>query len=120
MKKTLKLISIMLVLVALCSMVVACSNVSQSYADKINQAVKDGEAYTLDQVSEDLGDEAIKLVAPIVNTGVVVAVKGCTSLEEISERIEAGKDVKGIVIVITLGKALAAEYRVITAEDLKL
>ena len=119
MKKTLKLISIMLVLVALCSMVVACSNVSQGYADKINQAAKDGEAYTLEQISEDLGDEAIKIIAPVINTGVVVAVKGCTTLDEIQEKIDAGKDVKGIIIAIAGNKAISAEYRVITAEDLK-
>ena len=71
------------------------------------------------QVKEDLGDEAIEIIIPVINTGVVIAVKGCESYDEIKAQLEEGKETKGIVVVITGGQAASAEYRVITEEDLK-
>ena len=117
--KLVKRLSLFAVLLAFVFTLAACSNVTQKYADKINKAVENGEHYTLAQVKEDLGDEAIDIIVPIINTGVVVAVKGCTSVDEIKAQLEAGKETKGLVIIIAGGEATSASYRVITEEDLK-
>lgn len=100
-------------------LLVGCSNVSQSYADKINEEAKDddGVYITLDQVRKDLGDEAVEIL--LLNSGLVIAVKGCTSLDQIKEKVDAGEDVEGIVITILNKNATAASYRKITADDLK-
>ena len=113
-----KLFAILVALVLVVSLA-SCSKVSQKYADKVNEAAEAGECYTLAQVKEDLGDEAIEIIIPVINTGVVIAVKGCESYDEIKAQLDEGKETKGIIIVIAGGEAKSAEYRVITEEDLK-
>ncbi len=99
-------------------LLVSCSKVSQSYADKINNAKeKNGEYMTLDQVRSDLGDEAVEIL--ILNSGIIVAVRGCTTLDQVKEKIKAEENVEGILIIIAAGKATSANYQKITAEDLK-
>ena len=113
-----KIFAILVALVLVVSLA-SCSKVSQKYADKVNEAAEAGECYTLAQVKEDLGDEAIEVIVPVINTGVVIAVKGCESYDEIKAKLDEGKETKGIIIVIAGGEAKSAEYRVITEEDLK-
>lgn len=113
-----KIFAILVALVLVVSLA-SCSKVSQKYADKVNEAAEAGECYTLAQVKEDLGDEAIEIILPVINTGVVIAVKGCESYDEIKAKLDEGKETKGIIIVIAGGEAKSAEYRVITEEDLK-
>ncbi len=112
MKKTLKLISIMLVLVALCSIFAGCNKISKSYAEKINEAVKNGEPYTLEQVLKDLGDSAVNRTTAL-GTGYVYAVKGCDSYEDIFNKIKAGEEVVGITVYFLLGKASWATFKTI-------
>ena len=109
----------LLVALVLVLSLTSCSKVSQKYADKVNKAAEAGECYTLTQVKEDLGDEAIEIIVPVINTGVVIAVKGCESYDEIKAQLDEGKETKGIIIVIAGGEAKSADYRVITEEDLK-
>ena len=47
----------------------SCSNISESYAEKINKAAEAGEHYTLEKVKEDLGDEAVDIT--VVGSGVL-------------------------------------------------
>ena len=82
-----KLFAILVALVLVVSLA-SCSKVSQKYADKVNEAAEAGECYTLAQVKEDLGDEAIEIIIPVINTGVVIAVKGCESYDEIKAKLE--------------------------------
>ena len=98
-------------------MLVSCGKISESYAKKINAAADKGEHYTYDQVVEDLGDNAIEIA--FLGTGVVIAVKGCESVEDIKEKIEDGKTVKGIVVTMLANKAMSATYKEITEDDLK-
>ena len=97
----------------------SCSNVTQAYADKINEEAKDGDKdfITLEQIRKDLGDEAVEIL--ILNSGVVIAVKGCKSVDDIKAKLDAGEDVEGLVITIVAGNATAAAYRKITSSDLK-
>lgn len=109
MKKLLGVFALLSVLV-----LAACSNVSEKYAQKIMD-----ETLSYVEVCEDLGDEAISMgIGESKYTGVVIAVKGCESLEEIEAKLEAGKDVKGIRVYFLLGQPVYAKYQVITAEDL--
>lgn len=114
-----KVISAFLSLVLLAGMIftLASCNISESYAEKINKAAEAGEPFTYEQVLEDLGEDAIDIT--ILKTGVVVAVKGCSSLDELEDKLDNGEKVEGIVVTIALGKATGAIYKTITEDDLK-
>ncbi len=117
MKNTVKLLCLVMAVVCLCSVLTGCSNISESYASKINKAAESDEHITYTQVLEDLGDEAVDIT--LLKSGVIVAVKGCKSLEDIEKQLDEGKAVKGIVVTVLAGKAMSAKYREITSEDLK-
>ena len=117
MKKTLSLIFVTVLLLSTVLMLASCSNISESYAKKINLAAENDEHYTYTQVLEDLGDGAIDMT--IAKNGVIIAVQGCESVDEIEDLIDDGKDVKGIIVTVVLGKAISAKYTVITEDDLK-
>ena len=113
-----KIISMLLVCVLLaCSMLalVSCGNISESYADKINKAADKKEHYTYDQVIKDLGDEAIDITA--AGSGVIIAIKGVTSLDELEDKLDEGKAIKGIIVTLAFGKATKAVYKEITEDD---
>ena len=115
-----KIISMVLVCVLLaCSMLTlaSCGNISESYADKINKAADKKEHYTYDQVIEDLGEDAIDIT--VLKSGVIIAIKGVSSLDELEDKIDEGKTLKGIVVTILAGKATKAAYKEITEDDLK-
>ncbi len=111
-----KVLCAVLVVVMMLSLV-ACSNVSQSYADKVNKAAEKDEHYTVDKIRKDLGDNAVEIL--ILDTGVIIAVDGCDSLEDIQTKLDEGKTVKGIVITMLAGKATAAKYKEISEDDFK-
>ena len=117
MKKITKILALALLVVLCLTALTACSNISQAYADKINKAAEKDKPLTYSEVLEDLGDNAIDIVVPIINTGVIIAAQGCESLEELNAKLEEGKQVKGIVVTIAGGEAVKAEYKVLTKED---
>ena len=119
MKRILSTLIVCALLVGCVLSFASCSKISESYAEKINKAAEAGEHYTYDQVVEDLGDNAIEIGFSVVKSGIIIAVKGCESIDDIKQMIEAGDTIKGIVVVVTLNKAISAEYRVITEDDLK-
>ena len=94
----------------------SCSNVTQSYADKINAAAENKEYYAYADVLEDLGDEAIDMT--FLKTGIVVAVKGVTSEEELKAKIENGEELNGIIVGFVAGSALKAYYGEVTEETM--
>ena len=114
-----KVISAFLATVLLVGMIftLASCNISESYAEKINKAAEADEHYTYEEVLEDLGDDAVVIGGK--TAGVIIAVKGCTSLDDIKAKLDAGDEVEGIVISIFLGKATGAVYKSITEDDLK-
>lgn len=120
MKKVFKLSSLVLLLVCLATLV-GCSKISQGYADKINKAADKNEHITYEEVKDALGDESVFVGVELLGSanGVVIAVKGCDSLEDIEAKVKEGKTVKGISIVIANNKAISAEYAEISEEDLK-
>ena len=117
MKKVISAFLAILILVGSVLTLASC-NISESYAEKINKAKEAGEPYTYEQVLEDLGDDAV--VIGVKALGVIVAVKGCTSLDDIKAKLDAGDEVEGIVISILAGKATGAKYKSITKDDLTI
>ena len=117
MKKIVSLLLALALIVGAMFTLASCGKISESYAKKINKAAEAGENYTYDQVMEDLGDNAVDIT--LLKTGVIVAVKGCETLDEIEDKIDDGKTVKGIVITVVAGKATSATYKEITEDDLK-
>ena len=114
MKKSFKLISLILLIAVFSVMLFSCSNATADYAEKINAAAKSGEAYTYEQVMEDLGDEAVDITA--LQSGIIIAVKGVTSVETLKERVNAGEKLDGIVVTMALGKAKSAVFKTITID----
>ena len=116
MKK--QLLSIIAIILCLCTVfTLASCNISESYAEKINKAAEAGEHYTYEKVLEDLGEDAIDIT--VLKTGVVVAVKGCSSLDELEDKLDNGEKVEGIVVTVFAGNATGAKYKSITEDDLK-
>ena len=118
-----KIVSLVLVAVLMVLALASCSNVSESYAEKVNKAAKDGDHYTYSKVIEDLGDDVADLTVDVIvvgRNGVIISVKGCDSMEDIQEKLDDGDTVQGIIVTIAAGKAIAAAYREITKDDLKL
>lgn len=99
---------------ALCS----CSNISDAYAKKINDAAEKGEHYTYEQVLEDLGENAVDIT--FLKGGVIIAVDGCKSVDDITEKLDNDETVKGIVVTLLAGKATKAVYKEISKSDLGL
>jgi hypothetical protein len=91
---------------------VGCSNVSQSYADKVNEAASNKEHYTYEEVMKALGDEAQDWTVTVLGStnGAVYAVKGVTTKEEFQEIIDSEEDVECLIVTILNGKATAAKY----------
>ena len=117
MKRIISLVLTFVLLVGCVATFASCGKISQGYADKINKAAADKEYYTYDEVMEDLGDNAVDIT--FLKSGVIVAVKGCETLDDIKDKIDDGKTVKGIVITVVAGKATSATYKEITKDDLE-
>ena len=117
MKRIVSLVLTLVLLVGCVATFASCGKISQGYADKINKAAEKDDHYTYEEVIDDLGDDAVDLT--LLKNGVIIAVKDCDSWEDIEEKLDAGKTVKGLYVTVVLGKATSAEYREITKNDKK-
>lgn len=119
--KLFKRCSLLVIALVLVLSLASCGKISQSYADKINDAAETGEHYEYDKVMDDLGKEGVWIGVEVLGShnGVIVAVKGCDSYDEIKAKLDEGKTVKGIVVTILANKATVAKYTEITENDLK-
>jgi len=119
MKNVIKVLALSLVMVMMLGLLVSCGNVSESYAKKINKAAEKDDHYTYEEVMKDLGDEAIDFTygGDDHASGVVVAIKGVESEEDLEEKLEKEETLKGIIITFLNGKATAAKYGEIDGDD---
>lgn len=115
MKKTMKIVSLMLVVVMSLALLTSCG-ISQKTADDINAAVKTGELKTLDELKKQLGDPTTGGVDPITKSGVLVWVNGCKNLEDVYAKVDAGKTLKALTVTFVAGKATLAAYGDYTPE----
>lgn len=109
MKKLLFLFVLIFAMIAF----VGCGNISQSYADKVNEAAKAGEALTYDEVIKALGEPTIKASkgGEILGvSGIDTWAKGCDTAEELAAKVEAGEAVDTIVVTFLNGKATLAVF----------
>ena len=116
MKKISKIVvSLVLVFVALITLA-SCSNVSQSYADKINNAAEKKEYVKVEDTKSALGDEYFELL--IANSGVVLAVKGfkntdykdLLALDNKLDELDKDSKVSCIIITVLAGNCTGAIY----------
>lgn len=114
MKKLFAIVAALVLVLSLAS----CGKINEKYADKVNEAAEAGEHYTYDQVMDDLGDNAVWVGAEILGShnGVIYAVKGCKTWDEIEDKLDEGKTVKGIIVTIANNKAISAKYSEIEPE----
>lgn len=106
MKKTLKTIILSLIL-AVALAFTGCG-VSQSTADKINEAAKNGEPLSVEEVKDMVGDPLFDGL--VLGTGVIIYVAGCDSWEEVEENVKAEKPMKALIVTCAVGKATGAVY----------
>ncbi len=116
-----KIVSLVLVAVLMVLALVSCSNISQSYADKINAAAEKDEHILYSQVKEDLGEDIADITVTLLGStnGAVIAAKGCKSVDDIKAKLDAGETVQGIVVTILNNKAVSAKYKELSNDDLK-
>lgn len=110
--KSLKLV-LVLVLTLCLTLLVGCGSVSQSYADKVNEAAKTEEKMTYEEVVKDLGDPTVGLAGSgsiLGKTGVCVWVKGCKTAEDLEEMLKNEETAPSITVTFLNGKATAAVY----------
>ena len=94
----------------------SCSKVSQSYADKINEAAKTEEKITYEDAKSALGDEVLVDIA-----GQMIAVKGLTK-DNYKEKLDnADENTKFSVIMVNtlLGNCVSATYAEFTVKEVK-
>lgn len=98
----------------------SCSNVSKSFADKINESYQNGNALTYESVKDSLGEECIDLTKDKGQSGLIYAVKGLTAGNYKEKLSDAKMDDKYEFITITLvqGKCTYAYYQNGTRADL--
>ena len=112
MSKLLK-ISVITILVAMMTVIAACSGVtggkaSQRAADQINEAVNNGTPMTVAEVKEKYGDPTSEGLS--VGTGYIVYVNGCYTWEDFEEKMNNGQQVEGLLILCLAGYATVAVY----------
>lgn len=106
MKKTLKTIILSLIL-AIALAFTGCG-VSQSSADKINEAVKNGEPMSVEEVEKLCGDPTFELL--MAGTGTYIYVAGCDEWDDVEEKLKEEKPMKAIIVTFVAGKATLAVY----------
>jgi hypothetical protein len=101
----------------------SCSKISQSYADKINNAAEKKEYVTVADAKDALGDEGFDIT--IAGTGALLAVKGYKNnitWAELDAKLDAlDKDTKieAIIIGCVLNNCVSAAYISGTAAEVE-
>ena len=111
---------ICLAVVACLTFVLASCGISQGYADKVNDAAADKNYIQYVDAKKALGGDCVDLTATVLGStnGVLIAVKGCKTKEDLEKKLEDGKTIEGIIITVLNNNCMSAAYRKITAEDL--
>ncbi len=93
----------------------SCSKVSQSYADKINDAAEKKEYITYETAKEDIADECFDVLNNKVFT-VLVAVKGYKNditwaeLDKKLDELDKDTKVSCLIVLVFAGKCTSALY----------
>lgn len=109
MKKVVKITALMLVIVMSIALLASCG-VSEKTAEKVNQAVKDGEPMTVDKLKKTCGGEPTADLR-VGSTGFMVWVQGCKNMDEVQAKRDAGKTLKALYVMVVGGKATSATFQ---------
>lgn len=118
--KLMKKFTFVLILTLSLLTLVSCG--MESYAKKINKRAEKDDHITYSEVVKKLGeDKIIDLTtgSDAYASGIIIKVKGVTSVEELEQKINDGETLKGIRVIIVLGKAVSAEYTEIDMSSVK-
>lgn len=109
MKKFAKITALMLVIIMSVALLASCG-ISQKTADKINQAAKDGEAMSVEDVKKTCGGDPTYDLR-VLGTGFLVWVSGCKTAEDVQKQLDAGKTPKALYVSVVAGKATGAVFQ---------
>lgn len=90
------------------ALLLASCGVNAKAADKINEAAKNGEAWTVEQVEKKYGEPTSGGV--LAGMGSYVYVKGCDSWDDVKAKLEKGEKLEALVVEFVGGKAVAAQW----------
>lgn len=102
--------------VFLMGMSLASCGVSQSAADKINKAAKEGNHYTYEKLIKSYGKPTIdattdkSLLGSGKRNGLMVWVKGCKTLEIVEEKLDKGEQLSALTVTIIEDNATTAVW----------
>ena len=100
-------------------MLASCSNISQSYSDKVNDAYQSGTPLLYKDVKEEFGKECIDCT--LAETGTLVCVKGLSNDNDLDTLAKASDDTKYDILVITVvqGKCTYAHFSTGTTGEVR-
>lgn len=117
MKRFKKIFGLVGICLAFVVFLASCSNVNQSYADKVNNAYKNNTSMKYEDVKKDLGDECIDVTTN--QNGVLVAIKGVKAgnYQEKLQNAKEDEKFEFITITVVVGNCTYAHYAVGTAGE---
>ncbi len=111
MKKIARITALMLVVVLSLALLASCG-ISEKTAEKVNQAVKDGEAMSVADLKKLCGgDPTYDLRVVGTGTGFLVWVSGCKTPEDVQKKLDDGKTPKALYVMVLGGKATTAVFQ---------
>lgn len=117
--KAFRISSLLIAILVCVTLLTSC--VSQSYADKINKAAESKKYVTYEEVIKKFGEKNITSDATIEllssRNGLLTIAEGCKTLDEMNQKLEAGKKVKVLTILIVDGAATTATFEVRQNEE---
>lgn len=108
-----KLFTLLLSLCLACTLfLTGCVN--ESMADKINEKAQSEKGYTYHSLLQDYENPTIDTCVSAgleIYSGTVIYVKGCKDINEVNEKLEQGKELKAIYVVILFNVVKSATYK---------
>ncbi len=85
---------------------------NQKAADKINNAASEKNYYTVEKLEKSYGDPTVDFTATVLGSqnGLLVWINGCKTAEEAKQKLDDGKEVKALYVVIVNNNAVSATY----------
>lgn len=122
MKKTLRIFGLAFICSLLVLTLASCSAQKkfEKAAEKIRVAEAKEEPLTYEKVEKMLGEPTVDATVSLGSrgkTGLVTWYAGCKTMEEVKEKVNAGKDVAYIAVTFDDGKALDAKVSVAEGKE---
>ncbi len=109
MKKFARITALMLVVVLSLALLASCG-ISEKTAEKVNQAVKDGEAMSVADLKKLCGGDPTYDLR-VASTGFLVWVSGCKTPEDVQKKLDDGKTPKALYVMVVVGKVTTAVFQ---------